>query len=180
MTPGCKEDPADLAGRCSPRVTQHGAPPGKQHPNRPTQTGVGTRAGGRGRPSGPPGSASAPTPSPAAAALPVSGTTPGWAPRLPAGALARGPSSPTVGVDTAQQVLPQAHGVERGGHVHLLTGLEFHFGHVFLFEQPLPRRARRRHCSCSRHDSEQAKSQARVSEESGSRAPRRRCQELTS
>jgi hypothetical protein len=81
----------------------------------------------------------------------------------------RGPR-PTVGVDAAQQVLSQAHGVERGGHVHLLARLELHFGHVLLFEQPLPRRARRRHRGVSRHDPDSAERQLQAAAGTGCKA----------
>ena len=165
-------------GPCRPRWTLQ---PSRDPAPEPADTdGGGDTCWGRGSPFRAPGLGLSPDPQPRGGRTPSLGNHPRpGPPHLPAGAPARGPSSPTVGVDAAQQVLPQAHGVERGGHVHLLTGLEFHFGHVFLFEQPLPRRPRGRHCGRSRHNPEQAETQARASEESGSRAPRRRCPELT-
>lgn len=166
MTPRARKavQPSLDPARCSdPKTT----------PKPPTQTRSGTACWGRRSPvSGPP---SAPRSGPRGRP----GTLSLGLPPRPRPA-ARGPRPPTVGVDAAQQVLPQAHGVERGGHVHLLAGLELHFGHVFLFKQPLPRRARRRHRGGGRHDPEAPESGPRAAAETGSRtAHRRRRQELT-
>lgn len=144
----------------APRRGQHAAP----------GRGVMTASWGRGSP----GAAWARSPG-----VRPGGSQPRARPRPPPSSRPLGPARapglrpPTVGVNAPQQVLPQAHGVERRGHVHLLARLEFHLGHVFLFEQPLPRRARIRHRGRGRHDPALAESEARAAAESGSRAPRR-------